>query len=236
MHPKYARAATLRDYSDSDFEIPKRIHEALSLLFEAHRFARDCGTDEWQFAIEISLLRQLRLTRNDVRWLLSKQLADVALEITVHGESERVFRHDVTRLFSPRSCFILTERGRATAARCVPGNELSCDSFDKLCIRSMECTPNWDSDRQTLRFGDLVIKQFKVPAANQEAVLAAFQEEQWPPRIDDPIPRRGDQSPKRRLHDTINSLNRNQKAKVIRFLGDGSGEGVRWELLSDLTG
>lgn len=233
--PDAKRHLVLHDDSSSDFQIPKRIREALSLLWEAHQFARDCDTDEWQFALEMSVLRQLRLTRNDLRWLLSKGLADVALEITVRGESERVFRHDVGLPFSRRSCFILTERGRATAERSMRGNEYASGSFGELRLRSRECTPNWDSDRQTLRVGDLLIKQFKVPAANQEAVLEAFQEEHWPPRIDDPLPPRGDQNPKRRLHDTINSLNRNQKARVIRFFGDGSGEGVRWEFAPNVT-
>jgi hypothetical protein len=38
-----------------------------------------------------------------------------------------------------------------------------------------------------------------------------------------------DVEPKRRLHDTINSLNRNQKNQLLRFFGDGSGTGIRWE-------
>ena len=89
--------------------------------------------------------------------------------------------------------------------------------------------PCWDRDRQELRVGTLIVKQFKVPAPNQETILAAFQEEGWPHRIDDPIPPHPDKEPKRRLHDTIISLNRNQRTPLIRFLGDGSGQGVRWE-------
>jgi hypothetical protein len=58
----------------------------------------------------------------------------------------------------------------------------------------------------------------------------AFEEEHWPPRIDDPLPKNPELLPKRRLHDAIKSLNRNQKRSLIRFMGDGTGEGVRWEL------
>jgi hypothetical protein len=47
-------------------------------------------------------------------------------------------------------------------------------------------------------------------------------------RIDDPLPPQADQDPKRRLHDTINALNRKQRQRVIRFSGDGTGQGVRW--------
>jgi hypothetical protein len=89
--------------------------------------------------------------------------------------------------------------------------------------------PEWDQVRQELRVSGMLVKQFKVPAANQEAILATFHEEDWPPRIDDPLVPRGDQDPKRRLHDTINSLNRNQKRPILHFFGDGTGQGVRWE-------
>ena len=75
----------------------------------------------------------------------------------------------------------------------------------------------------------------EVTVSNQEAILAAFEEESWPPRIDDPLSPVGNQDPKRRLHDTINSLNRHQKLSVIRFLGDGSGQGVRWEFTETLA-
>ncbi len=92
--------------------------------------------------------------------------------------------------------------------------------------------PLWDRDRQQLRVGNQIVKQFKVPAINQEAVLAAFEEEGWPVRIDDPLAPQPKIDPKRRLHDTINALNRNQRRSLLRFSGDGSGQGVRWEFIS----
>jgi hypothetical protein len=106
-----------------------------------------------------------------------------------------------------------------------------CGLVDKELLK-----PFWDRDRQELRVGPRVVKQFKVPAPNQEVILAAFHEEDWPARIDDPLPPRPEMEPKRRLHDTINSLNRNQKAELVRFLGDGSGEGVRWEFVCSTNG
>jgi hypothetical protein len=62
-------------------------------------------------------------------------------------------------------------------------------------------------------------------------ILSVFDEENWPPRIDDPLPPSKRINTKQRLHDTIKSLNRNQKQRLVRFLGDGTGEGVRWELI-----
>jgi hypothetical protein len=75
------------------------------------------------------------------------------------------------------------------------------------------------------------VKQYRVPSPNQEKVLAAFQEEGWPPHIDDPLPPVADESPKDHLRDTIRSLNSSQKNRVLRFRGDGTGQGILWELV-----
>ena len=68
--------------------------------------------------------------------------------------------------------------------------------------------------------------------ANQEAILAAFQEDGWPARIDDPLPPVAETDPKRRLSDTIKCLNRKQQNALVRFSGDGTGEGVLWDLVT----
>jgi hypothetical protein len=50
--------------------------------------------------------------------------------------------------------------------------------------------------------------------------------------IDDPLPTWPDEEEeevKRRLHDTIKNLNRTLPPGTIRFRGDGTGQGVRWE-------
>ena len=82
-----------------------------------------------------------------------------------------------------------------------------------------------------MRLGGLVVKQFKLPAPNQETILAAFEEEDWPPRIDDPLPPKSNLAGKNRLHDTIKCLNRNHRKRLLRFNGDGTGEGVLWAAL-----
>ena len=91
--------------------------------------------------------------------------------------------------------------------------------------------PKWDRDRRELRLGGQLVKVFKLPSPLQEAILMAFEEEHWPPKIDDPLPVHPDLSQSARFHDTIKSLNRNQKSCLIRFMGDGTGEGIRWEKL-----
>jgi len=79
--------------------------------------------------------------------------------------------------------------------------------------------PKWDPQRQELRLAQYLIKRFKVPASTQRVILATFEEEKWPPRIDDPLPGHPEQDRKRRLHNTINALNRNQIHPLVSFLG-----------------
>ncbi|QDV81768.1 hypothetical protein TBK1r_06880 [Stieleria magnilauensis] len=89
--------------------------------------------------------------------------------------------------------------------------------------------PEWNADSRRLQIDGQIVKRFKWPAANQEAVLCAFEEEGWPERIDDPLPPQPEQDAKRRLADTIKCLNRKQVNELMHFRGDGTGEGVVWE-------
>ncbi len=81
-----------------------------------------------------------------------------------------------------------------------------------------------------------IVKQFNVPSPNQEAILAAFEEEGWPSAIDDPLPPQPEQDPKHRLRNTIQKLNANQKHPLLHFRGDGSGQRILWELMPAGTG
>ena len=223
-----------------------RIREALQLLADAAACAQDVGADIWQFSVELSALRRAGLTTNECRWLVAKGLARHAREVTAADSDRRSFQNYANLALSKRTCFVIADRGVAYAnalLRATPRRRAS-DSRDSTAVNrrrpapesnahTATLTPIWDSDRQQLRVGRMIVKEFKVPAANQEAILAAFQEEGWVPRIDDPLAPQLNQDSKRRLHDTINSLNRNQKHALIRFLGDGKGEGIRWEFAHD---
>ena len=92
--------------------------------------------------------------------------------------------------------------------------------------------PHWDPERRVLRLGARVVKYFRQPSANQEAVLSAFEEANWPSQIDDPIPPRDEQDSKRRLNRTIERLNKHQSEHLLRFHGDGTGQAICWEPLS----
>jgi hypothetical protein len=232
--------------SGNGFQKPKirlapRIKTALIALLEAIDYGQDLERTAWDFAIELPCLRRMKLSNSDLRWLVGRELVDHAIEITTTGDAERSFRQPPRLMFCKRACFVLTSAGVALA-REIAGREHSRRRSDMHVVADQPLlsianprplTPTWDRNRQELKVGNTVVKRFRVPAANQEAILAAFEEEHWPPRIDDPLPPHREQSPKRRLQETIKSLNRNQKKSMIRFLGDGSGQGVLWEFCDD---
>jgi hypothetical protein len=238
-------AAPVESTRKAPLALPDRVQQTLIVLLEAYQYAQDLDLDPWDFAVELPTLRPLGLTNSDCRWLIGRGWVECGIELTLSGDERRSFRRSTNLKLSKRSSLVLTETGVAAAggklheARPVElsarlagraGDDRHPVSFPGIIAAGRaEAKPIWDRDRQQLRLGKVIVKQFKVPAANQEAVLAAFQEENWPPRIDDPLSPQAEQDPKRRLHDTINSLNRNQKHPLVRFLGDGSGQGVRWE-------
>ena len=187
-------------------------------------------------AVELSELQRGGLSRNALRWLVCEQYVHHGTELDAPSDGGRTFLFDPseTLRFTEDSCFILTAEGVSFVSRLLDGfpkredaQPASENTEEKLTVLT---TPKWDCLRQELRLGDVVVKRFKVRAPNQERVLSAFEEEGWPPCIDDPLPRTAELDPKRRLHETINSLNRSQKHRLIRFMGNGKGEGVAWEL------
>ncbi len=217
-------------------------HTAIAMLFEARQYAHTLGRDAWDFAVEINELRKTGLSNSDLRHLACECLVIHAVEISSANGQTRAFQPVGHLELRERSCFVLTETGARLAADLI--GRQSCQAplpvEARLPVKQepeaedkpVKATiPKWDRDRAELRLGDTIVKKYQVPAANQELVLAAMEEEKWPVRIDDPLPPESGQDPKRRLHTTINALNRNQRDRLICFRGDGHGEGIRWELI-----
>lgn len=215
----------------------------ISELLKAYQYARDAGRTVWDLAVEISLLRELGLTSSDLRWLLCKGYIEHARDITREEDKAREFRSCTQLLFAKRSCFVLTDAGAAYADSLLSKElqvlllrrkdfEQSDESRNgKLMLPASVNKPRWDGERHELWVGDQLVKQFKGQALNQETILAVFEEEGWPPRTDDPLPLAEEIDPKRRLSDTIKCLNRKQRHQLIHFRGDGTGEGIIWELI-----
>jgi hypothetical protein len=213
--------------------------QALRLLYQAHSYALSSGVAIWDFAVEFAELRRIGLTLNDLRWLLACRFVEHADETTTPGCTSRTFQDLGGHFFGQRTCCVLTQGGLEFLRARTSSSKIGGDAPQQRAVgngrprfaRKLQ-KPKWDMDRKELRIEDAVVKRFRSPATNQETVLAVFEEEGWPDRIDDPLPPIPEQDPKRRLHDTIKCLNRNHRRKAIRFHGDGTGEGVCWEFLS----
>lgn len=229
-----------------DRTLPSHFRRGLFLLAQAHEYAAELQRDVWDFAVELSSLREAGLTNSDLRWLVCKEYVEPGHEVTPGESAGREFRRGAALTITGRTCFVLTPAGvrvaqcllRDTSAKAngQAGGSLPGQVADESpALRDHQTPdplpmPRWDRDRHEFRVGRRLVKVFKLPSPNQEAVLMAFEEEGWPPRIDDPLSPVAELDPKRRLHDTIKGLNRNQKNCLVRFMGDGTGEGVRWEL------
>jgi hypothetical protein len=209
-----------------------RLGGVLALLRESLETARALRQDAWEFALEINQLHAAGATNTDLRWLLCMGYAAHALERSGAGSKQRLFRRQVSLAFSERSCFILTDEGLQASVRQdaaggpAKNGRAGCleDTPD-----SDRLSPLWDARVRQLRWHGRVVKQFRRPAPNQEAILAALEEEGWPPQIDDPLPQSPDLDSRARLHDAIKGLNRHQDHRLLVFRGDGTGEGVIWQ-------
>ncbi len=214
------------------------VRRAFAQLLEVHELARASGRKDSDFAAEITSLTELGISGSVLRWLVCRGYARCLREVTQPGDKERRFEPVDNLALSSQSCFVLSRKGmlfaRAALALGDAGAEVMQGNGNSGSAEPQGngLAPSWDARRRELRLSRKLLKRFRVPAPNQEAILAAFQEEGWPNCIDDPLPPKGDLSPQRRLHDTIKALNRKhrQRPPLIHFLGNGTGKNVVWEL------
>jgi hypothetical protein len=201
----------------------QRLQAALDLLLEAYSYARRLNRETAEFAVEIDALRELGVSNSDLRWLVCKGFAQHAHETTSKQHEQRTFQESANLAFTDRTCFVLTRSG-ATAAKYLGTHSAS--------IPTDQALPYWNPDTRELRFGGQLIKRYRRPSPNQERILAEFQSQGWPEHLEDPLPGSDERDPKQRLRDAIKLLNRHHQCRLIRFHGDGTGQGVYWRALS----
>ena len=205
---------------------PER-RQALRILLQAWEQARKLKFDEWEFAVELEVLQAAGVSTNELRWLVASGHAGHALERSRPGARRRSFSRARNLFFTEQSCFALSGKG-ASIAREMLGTTVT----DAIGLTDSACrhvrVPRWDAALRTLFWGELVVKQFRHVAPNQELLLTSFEELRWSRRIDDPLPREFGKDSKQRLHDTIKKLNRGQTHQLVHFYGDGSGCGACW--------
>jgi hypothetical protein len=220
----------------NDLPISDGIRAALALLKRARDCARDVQANPWNFGLEIGQLYAAGLTITDLRWMVVKEFVEHADETSVHGDEHRSFTPSRGLTFLPTTCVLLTKKGAALAAawaKAPPPDEIPGANGKSHPLASRK--PRWDAARRELALGERMIKRFRVPARNQELVLSAFQEANWPESIDDPLTGEFDIDPKTRLNDVVYRLNHKQLACLIRFHVNGRGGRVYWSLYDAQT-
>jgi hypothetical protein len=229
----------------------QRLTRGLNLLLVASKYVESSHCEKCQLALRREELSAAGLEAIDCRWMLIRGLVDHFNETTFPGDSKRSFRNG-DAIISDHSCFLLTPKGTSFVTEFLnephaeigsTTNEVSFnyESQDGSHPRwgsqdlidetepSTDPQPCWDINRQELWFAGRLVKRYRIPSPNQVAILCAFEEETWPSRIDDPLPQHFEIDPRRRLNDTIRNLNRSRINPLIRFSGDGSGQGILWE-------
>jgi hypothetical protein len=212
----------------NDLPISGGARAALALLQHALDCAEDAQAPPLDFALEIGQLYAVGLTITDLRWMVAKKFVEHADETSLHGNEHRSFTPSRGLTFLPTTCVLLTIKGAALAAR---ENAASPDEIPGANGKSnpkSSLKPQWDAARRELSLGGRMVKQFHVPARNQELILSAFQEKNWPESIDDPLTGGIGIDPKTRLNDAIYRLNHKQLVCLIRFHVNGHGSSVHW--------
>lgn len=210
--------------SNGAVALSKGVRAALQQLLEARENAQRTNRDVWDFAVEMDYLQDVGLTSHGLRWLVQQGYVEHAEETTSATDNQRTFGPTGALTFPPRTCVVLTESG-VRLARQLRGERPSNGHGSARTKRQRPC---YDAERR-LRVGKTVMHRFTRPAPCQEALPRAFETAGWQYSIDNPLPRVSGKSSKKRLHDTIQDLNRNLKPALIKFHGDGTGMRVYWE-------
>jgi hypothetical protein len=211
-------------------EVVDRMQLALRVLRLAYDYAHELHRDVWEFSIDAVQLQIDGMAQIDLQWLLCKGYAHCGLK-SARGSVRKL----KDAAFTKNACVVLTDDGARFANRVLrqpAGSERHSRNGKRAnVLRTLK--PKWDPIRRTLTLGPVVVKELKRSARAQERVFATFEELGWPECVDDPLPFQLGQNAKRRLHDTINNLNRYQKNRLIRFRSDGNGTGIRWKLTAN---
>jgi hypothetical protein len=210
------------------------IRAALALLKRALDCAKDAQAPPWDFALEINQLYAAGLKITDLRWMVAKEFVEHADETSAYGDGHRSFTPGRGFNFLPTTCVFLTTRGAALAA-CENVVSPEIPGRNGKFQTQASPKPHWDAARRELSLGARMVKQFHVPARNQELILSAFQEESWPESIVDPLADEFDADTKTRLNDVVYRLNHKQLEYLIHFHVNRHGTSVGWALRNPTT-
>jgi hypothetical protein len=182
----------MRSNSPSSHELAHAAVEAISLLHQSHIYADQMKRSPWDFAIRIGILKATKVTENDLRFLVHQGLIEHATEIRPQPGAWRSFERSERPRFIAQTAFILTKAGVELAGSLLSSSpeirEHGRAAVSGPHLAESRIVPRWDPSRRRFLAGEVIIKEFRQPAPGQICVLAAFEEDQWVHRIDDPLP------------------------------------------------
>lgn len=189
------------------------------------------GVDDWRIEF---LTHERRVQNVHLGWKIYQDFLTEEERIAV-GKFEEVFPAGGTVGIWMQAKQVSRWRAIIEVARCLGLPEAEYERLlnrlgeQRSAISRGRRTPVWVKESSTLQLDGEVIKQIRRPnqARNQILILDAFQEESWPDRIDDPLPRPATGVDSRQLGEAVRRLK--QGLQRITFRRDGSGEGVCWE-------
>jgi hypothetical protein len=214
----------------------EQIH-VLRRLLEAFNSAQQYKEDAWLFAVQLGEFQAEHISATVLRALVVEGLVRHGEDRTTRRSGPRVVVPLSHLKVSEDSCFILTESGVAIAREViVQGKAVLQGGLEPTSVEGPKSIlPSFvicqEDGHRELRVGDHVVKRFRRAAPNQEMILARFEKENWQHRIQSPFGLTPGKNPKRRVHYSVDRLNRGQIERLLRFHGDGSGHAICWEFL-----
>jgi hypothetical protein len=213
--------------------LPRGLTESgLVLLLDAFDAASNLGCDKWQLAVEIGPLERAGADATGLRWLILKNYAEHALELTLGHDEQRSFRILRMLRFGKRSCFMLTQAGADFGLPlCESGGQMEPPVLvpQPAANYTHGLKPRWNAELRQLWDGDTLVKEFHgKKIIDQERLLAAEEEDHWAPGIDNPFSAQGGKSSLERAQVAAEGLNRRQKVRRFHFSVDPSTERVHW--------
>lgn len=212
-----------------------RMQPGLAILLQAFDFARETSSNSWDFAVELPVLFGVGMSRNELRWLLAQRFAEHGLELPPGENDRRAVRIVKSFQFHNDSCLILTVAGADFVRKAGPefqSHESANPHFEQSNALGSHgdhhANPVWDRESRQVTYRGVTCIELIRAADNLETVLQAFEKAGWRPQIRDPFPPDKSGNRKRRLHNTINALNRCQTAPLIHFSSADSGRAIRW--------
>jgi hypothetical protein len=217
----------------SPIRLSAHVKTALALMLEAYvTTPQQPEHRSWESAVTMPELRDLDASESDLRWLIGRGLVEYAVEVTQAGDVTRGFRQPPRPTFDDDARFKLTPAGATVAYEFVqPGMPTArreraaiagAESTERMGpVPSAPLVPKWDRNRNELKVGSIVVMRFKLRAGDQEAILAAFEENAWPERMVNPLAARGEPSDCRQLQAAVEALNGRLARPLVRFWADG---------------